>query len=90
MQTKSNIYTIRYSYNNGTTLTEQITASSPINALKRAKSWTYLREAMHQTGSSGTATAYTEGQIEAAKLDCVYTPEGKWQASYQELSVSEL
>lgn len=90
MQKKSNIYTIRYCYNNGTTLTELIAANSPINALKRAKSWTYLREAMHQTGSSGTAMAYTEGQIEAAKLDCTYTPEGKWHASYQELPASEL
>ena len=51
-------YKICYSYNNGTNIGEIINAQSGINALKKLKASSYLKQSMFQTGSKGKAEAY--------------------------------
>lgn len=84
-------YLISYSYNNGTTMTEKVSATSGIKALKKARAYTFLRDAMFQTGSSGEADAYELDEFGERKrccpdatLCCYYTGNGKWHATYFE------
>lgn len=84
-------YLISYSYNNGTTMTEKVSATSGIKALKKARAYAFLRDAMFQTGSSGTAIAYKLDEDSEVKhyhfeaiLNCKYTCNGKWHARYFE------
>lgn len=51
-------YRICYSYNNGTNMSEIVNAQSGIDALKKAKAVSYLKQSMFQTGSKGKAEAY--------------------------------
>ena len=51
-------YRICYSYNNGTNMSETVNAQSGIDALKKAKAVSYLKQSMFQTGSKGKAEAY--------------------------------
>ena len=82
-------YEISYSYNNGTTMTEKVSATSGIKALKKARAYAFLRDAMFQTGSTGTAVAYKLDEDSEVKhcdleatLNCEYTCNGKWHARY--------
>lgn len=51
-------YRICYSYNNGTNMSETVNAQSGIDALRKAKAASYLKQSMFQTGSKGKAEAY--------------------------------
>ena len=81
-------YKIYYRYNNGTTMNEEIEATSAIKALKKVKSYNFLKQVMFQTVSTGTASAYVltkDGILRNsepdAKLECSYSC-GKWYARY--------
>ena len=69
-------YLISYSYNNGTTMTEKVSATSGIKALKKARAYTFLHDAMFQAGSKCCNPD--------AALCCYYTDNGKWHATYFE------
>lgn len=84
-------YEICYSYNNGTTMTEKVSATSGIKALKKARAYAFLHDAMFQTGSKGIAAAYELDEDSKVKccdpdaaLCCYYTDNGKWHAIYHE------
>ena len=80
-------YRISYSYNNGTTMSETVSATSAINALKKARAFNFLKSSMFQTGSTGTASAYElkdgffSNSEPDAVLECSYNC-GKWHARY--------
>lgn len=81
-------YRIYYRYNNGTTMDEEVEASSAYKALKKVNAYNHLKQVIFQTGSEGSAKAYeifedgTEEDFASAALYCRYSYSGKWYARY--------
>lgn len=79
-------YKIYYSYNRGMNMSETVNAMSGVDALRKVKAATHLKQSMFQTGSKGKAEVYElsgDGTCMSAEpeitLDCEYRG-GKWYA----------